>query len=126
METLHTAPLHYSPSVHPPADRQASIDWSTPENRDGEAAPGPPYREIDSRTITRANDASAETGRAIESAIMELEEEEGKVAERERWRRWECFHSYLIGHAPPPPPVLHHTELEYIILFPSRHFKGCS
>lgn len=60
--------------------------------------------KLNRRTITCANDVAA-----IENTITE----EGKVSAWERWRT--CFHSYLIGHV--PPPASHHTKLKYIILF---------
>ncbi len=79
------------------------------------------YWEIDSWTITRANDVSAERVRWFRAPLW-------RWRKRRRAREVEkmaCFHSYLTGHV--PSPVLRHTELKYIMsAFFTRHFKGCS
>lgn len=78
---MHTH-THTNPSsVHPariPIDRQVAIDWSAPGTREAEA------QAARSRNWPQDNYSRkwrrSQTGTAIESTIMEVEEEEGKVA----------------------------------------------
>lgn len=106
-----------------PADRQVSIDWSSQRPESRRAAPRLLYREIDSRTITRANDVSAEQARQLRAALWRWRK---RRAAREV-EKMECFHSYLIGHVPPPRSPLYWIKVHHprSLLFLARHFKGC-